>query len=154
MVSHLFFYQLALIALVWLFLVLHYAWPQECAKHQRSAAREPLKPKRTRSKEPKPFAGLTQRPPCALCEREATLPQSPPPVPPDPMSPTTRRPRTVDTSQHCCPNSVRLNFCMVAELSDVTVRDGRATPTHWPNRSSRNRASHRCVWSAHARPTG
>src|SRR5712691_7805564 len=105
MVSHLFFYQLALIALVWLFLVLHYAWPQECAKHQRSAAREPLKPKRTRSKEPKPFAGLTQRPPCALCEREATLPQSPPPVPPDPMSPTTRRPRTVDTSQHFCPHT-------------------------------------------------
>jgi IS1 family transposase len=105
MVSHLFFYQLALIALVWLFLVLHYAWPQECAKHQRSAEREPLKPKRTRSKEPKPFAGLTQRPPCALCEREATPPQSPPPVPPDPMSPTHRRPRTVDTSQHFCPHT-------------------------------------------------
>jgi IS1 family transposase len=105
MVSHLFFYQLALIALVWLFLVLHYAWPQECAKHQRSAEREPLKPKRTRSKEPKPFAGLTQRPPCALCEREATLPPSSPPVPPDPMSPTNRRPRTVDTSQHFCPHA-------------------------------------------------
>src|SRR5215831_19183272 len=102
MVSHLFFYQLALIALVWLFLMLHYAWPQECTKHQRSAAREPLKPKRPRSKEPKAFAGLTQRPPCALCEREATLPQSPPPVPPDPMSPTNRRPHTVDTSQHFC----------------------------------------------------
>jgi len=40
MVSHLFFYQLALIARVWLFLVLHSAWPQECAKHQRSAERE------------------------------------------------------------------------------------------------------------------
>jgi IS1 family transposase len=105
MVSHLFFYQLALIALVWLFLVLHYAWPQECAKHPRSAAREPLKPKRTRSEESKPFAGSTQRPPCALCEREATLPPSPPPVPPDPMSPTNRRPRTVDTSQHFCPHT-------------------------------------------------
>src|SRR5437773_1812502 len=100
MVSHLFFYQSALIALVWLFLVLHSAWPQECAKHQRSAEREPLTPKRPRAKESKPFAGLTQRPPCALCEREATLPPSPPPVPPDPMSPTNRRPRTVDTSQH------------------------------------------------------
>src|SRR6266446_4800014 len=51
-------------------------------------------------------------------------------------------------------NSVRLNFCMVAELSDATVRDGRSTPSHWPNRSGRNRASHRCVWSARARPTG
>jgi hypothetical protein len=31
-------------------------------------------------------------------------------------------------------NSVRLNFCMVAELSDATVRDGRSTPSHWPTR--------------------
>jgi hypothetical protein len=105
MVSPLFFSQLALIALVWLFLVLHYAWPQECAKHQRAAAREPRTPKRPRAKEPKPFAGLTQRPPCALCEREATLPPSLPPVPPDPMSPPHRRPRPVDTSQHFCPHA-------------------------------------------------
>jgi hypothetical protein len=55
---------------------------------------------------------------------------------------------------HLGGNSVRLNFCMVAELSDATVRDGRSTPFHWPNRSGRNRASHRCVWSAPARPTG
>jgi hypothetical protein len=34
MVSHLFFYQLALITLVWLFLVLHYAWPRERAKYR------------------------------------------------------------------------------------------------------------------------
>src|SRR6266851_1891753 len=32
------------------------------------------------------------------------------------------------------PNSVRLNFCMAAELSDATVRDGRSTPFHWPTR--------------------
>jgi hypothetical protein len=51
-------------------------------------------------------------------------------------------------------NSVRLNFCMVAELSEVTVRDGRSTPSQWPNRSGRNRASHKCVWSVCARPTG
>ena len=31
-------------------------------------------------------------------------------------------------------NSVRLNFCMAAELSDATVRDGRSTPFHWPTR--------------------
>ena len=68
MVSHLFFYQLALIALVWLFLVLHYAWPRERAKRPRPDEREPLKPKHTRSKEPKPFTGLTQRLQCALCE--------------------------------------------------------------------------------------
>jgi hypothetical protein len=72
--SHLFFYWLALIALVWLFLMLHSAWPRERAKHPQPAEREPLTSKRTCSKEPKPFAGLTQRPQCALCEREAAHP--------------------------------------------------------------------------------
>src|SRR4029450_11580141 len=62
--------------------------------------------------------------------------------------------QTLSLSPQVQPNSVRLNFCMVAELSDATVRDGRSTPFHWPNRSGRNRASHRCVWSAPARPTG
>src|SRR2546422_9253419 len=31
-------------------------------------------------------------------------------------------------------NSVRLNFCMVAELSDATGRYGRSTPFHWHTR--------------------
>jgi hypothetical protein len=31
-------------------------------------------------------------------------------------------------------NSVRLNFCMVAELSDATGRYGRSTLFHWPTR--------------------
>src|SRR5438132_13730085 len=105
MVSHLVFYQLALIALVWLFLVLHSAGPCERAKRPRPAEPGPLTSKHTRSKEPKPFAGLTQRPPCALCEREAAQPQLPPPMPPDPMPPPHRRPRTVDTSRHCCPHA-------------------------------------------------
>ena len=79
MVSHLFFYQLVLIALVWFFLLLHYAWPHECANRPRSAEPELLTPKRPRSKAPAPFAGLTQRPPCALCEREAAhAPDEPP----------------------------------------------------------------------------
>ena len=105
MVSHLFFYQLVLIALVWLFLVLHSAGPCERAKRPRPAEPGPLTPKRTRSKEPTPFAGLTQRPPCALCEQEAAQPQLPPPMPPEPMPPPHRRPRTVDTSRHFCPHA-------------------------------------------------
>jgi hypothetical protein len=32
-------------------------------------------------------------------------PKAPPPVPPDPMAPTHRRPRAVDTSRHFCPHS-------------------------------------------------
>ena len=35
---------------------------------------------------------------------------------------------------HLWPNSVRLNFCMAAELSDATGRYGRSTPFHWPTR--------------------
>jgi len=64
----------------------------------------PKPPPRVRSKEPKPFTGLTQRPPCALCELEATHPHVPPPAPPEPMPPTHCRPRTVGTSQHFCPH--------------------------------------------------
>ena len=31
MVSHLFFYQLVLVALVWLYLMLHWVWPSDSA---------------------------------------------------------------------------------------------------------------------------
>ena len=103
MVSHLFFYQLALIALVWLFFLLHYAWPSDRTRRPHPAA--PIAPHRPRSKDPKPFAGLTQKPHCALCEQDIPHPQAPPAVRPDPMPPTHRRPRTVDTSQHFCPHT-------------------------------------------------
>src|SRR5215470_17857091 len=33
-------------------------------------------PCRTRCKEPKPFVGLTHKPPCALCEQEAAYPHA------------------------------------------------------------------------------
>ena len=73
--------------------------------HCPSPADRPTQaPRPTRSKEPKPFAGLTQRPQCALCEHEAAHPHLPPPAPPEPMPATNRRPRTVDTSQHFCPH--------------------------------------------------
>jgi IS1 family transposase len=66
---------------------------------------EPVTPQRPRSKEPKPFAGLTQKPHCVLCARDIAQPQTPPPLPPTPLSPTNRRPREVDTSQHFCPHA-------------------------------------------------
>jgi hypothetical protein len=68
MVSHLFFYQFALIALVWLFCLLLYTWPSEHARYPHPAA--PIAPHRQRSNDPKPFAGLTQKPHCALCEQD------------------------------------------------------------------------------------
>src|SRR5206468_2640178 len=73
--------------------------------HDPPADPEPVKPRRPRSNEPKPFEGLTQKPHCALCERDAASPKVPPPVPPDPMPPTNRRPREIDTSLHFCPHA-------------------------------------------------
>jgi hypothetical protein len=99
---HLFCSELALIALVGLFFLLLSAWPRDCAGRPPPAA--PSAPRRPRSDEPTPFAGLTHKPPCALCEREAGHPYAPPPAPPAPLPPTPRRPRTVDTSRHCCPH--------------------------------------------------
>jgi IS1 family transposase len=104
MVSHLFYYQLALLALIWLFVMLPLSWPRRSETPPPVPA-PPLKPKRKRSPEPKAFAGLTHKPPCALCERETgETPPAPPPRP-DPMPLTTRRPRTVDTSRHFCPHT-------------------------------------------------
>ena len=102
MVSHLFFYQLALIALVWLFVMLLYIWPSARVRHPTPAA--PLVPRRQHITEPKPFAGLTTKPYCALCEQESAVLHASPPVRPDPMPPTNRHPRTVDTSAHFCPH--------------------------------------------------
>jgi IS1 family transposase len=106
MVSHLFYYQLALLALVWLFLMLHVTWRKRgVTPPPTSAQPEPSPPKRTCAHEPTPFEGLTHKPHCALCERDAAHLQAPPPVPPDPMPPTNRRPREVDTSRHFCPHA-------------------------------------------------
>ena len=102
MVPTLFFYQLGLVALGCVFLMLCWLWPNDAASPRQPIV--PTTPSRCqRSTEPKPFAGLTQRPPCALCEREATQASEPPPAPPEPMPPTHRRPRTVETSQHFSP---------------------------------------------------
>jgi hypothetical protein len=64
MVSHLFYYQLALLALVWLFVLLHVAEARRETPIPPTAT--PIKLKRKRSNEPKPFHGLTQKPHCAL----------------------------------------------------------------------------------------
>jgi IS1 family transposase len=106
MVSHLFFYQLVLFAFIWLFIILHLTWPQRAVTVPAAPAEpEAITPKRHRSHEPKAFEGLTQKPHCALCERDTVQPKAPSPVRPDPMAPTNRRPREVDTSQHFCPHA-------------------------------------------------
>jgi hypothetical protein len=104
MVSHLFFYQLALLTIIWLFIMVHLSWLRPSATNATTPA-TPITPKRTRSTEPKAFAGLTHKPHCVLCEQATRETAPPPPVPPAPMPPTNRRPRTVDTSRHFCPHA-------------------------------------------------
>jgi IS1 family transposase len=106
MVSHHVVYQLVLFALIWLFVILHLTRPKPGVSAPATLVEpEPLTPRRPRSNEPKPFEGLTQKPHCALCERDTASPKVPPPVPPDPMPPTNRRPRAIDTSLHFCPHA-------------------------------------------------
>jgi IS1 family transposase len=105
MVSHLFYYQLALLAMIWLFVLLHLTGAKPDLPAPPVLA-TPTKSKHKRVPEPKAFEGLTKKPHCALCEQAIgqTAP-APPPRRPDPMSLTTRRPRTVDTSMHFCPHA-------------------------------------------------
>lgn len=106
MILHHVYYQLAILGLLWLWVMLHYAWPSRGAtSHPRPADPVPFTSKRARSHEPKPFEGLTHKPHCAACEHDTTHPTVPPPMRPDPMPLTHRRPRVIDTSRHCCPHT-------------------------------------------------
>jgi IS1 family transposase len=102
MVSHLFFYQLVLVALVWLCLMLQWAWPSDPATC--SPPPEPTPPVPKRPRERRPFAGLTTKPHCDACAHASDLrPEAPCPPPPRIVSTRGRR-RQVDTSTHFCPN--------------------------------------------------
>ena len=103
MVSHLVFYQLGLIALMWVFLMLSGLWPSEPAA-ARLMPPKPLRPRCKPSKKPKPFPGLTRKPCCAACKQAIEAPKLQPSPPPPPTIASTRgRRRHVDTSQHFCP---------------------------------------------------
>ena len=105
MVSNLVFYQLALIALVWLFLMLSWLWPSEPAA-ARPIPPTPVTPPRKRSTAPKPFPGLTRKPHCDACEQAIEGPRLPLPSAPPPKIVSTRgRRRHVDTSRHFCPDA-------------------------------------------------
>src|SRR5215813_4687100 len=103
MVSHLVFYQLGLIALVWMFLMLYGLWPLEPAA-ARPMTPKPLLPRGKRAKKPQPFQGLTRQPCCAACEQVIEAPRLPPSPPPPPIPSTRGRRRHIDTSQHFCPD--------------------------------------------------
>ena len=101
MVSDLFFSLLGLIALVWLCLMLHWVWPSDAADTCPTTPAPPL-PQRTR--EPTPFAGLTQKPHCDACTHATDSRPHVPSAPPPRIVPTRGRRRQVDTSTHFCPN--------------------------------------------------
>src|SRR5262245_32931487 len=96
--------QLVIIILLWLCCMLPHLWPRP---HREMPTRPgtPIKPRRNRPREPKPFVGLTHKPHCTLCDQETGETAPAPPRRPDPMPPTHRRPRTVDTSMHFCPHT-------------------------------------------------
>jgi len=103
MVSHLFFYQLTLIALVWLCLMLQWAWPSDPVAAGPTPP-DPTSPRPKRNRAPKPFEGLITKPHCDACEH-GTAPRPPAPSTPPPRIVLTRgRRRQVDTSTHFCPN--------------------------------------------------
>jgi len=103
MVSHLFFYQLVLVALVWLCLMLQWAWPSDPATVCPTTP-EPPGPRPKRHHEPTPFAGLTTKPHCDACEHGSAPRPQPPSAPPPRMVPTRGRRRQVDTSRQFCPH--------------------------------------------------
>src|SRR5215813_10933329 len=103
MVSHLFFYQLVLIALAWLCVMLQWAWPSNPAA-ACPTTREPTPPRPKRHRAPTPFAGLTTKPHCDACEQAHEHVPQPPGCPPPRIVPTRGRPRAVDTSRHFCPH--------------------------------------------------
>jgi hypothetical protein len=103
MVSHLFFYQLRFLGLLWLCVMLPAAWPNECPGGEQRPSK-PLPPPRKHSRDPQPFPGLTHKPPCAACAQVHAYAPQPPGGPPPRIVPTRGRPRPVDTSRHCCPH--------------------------------------------------
>src|SRR5713101_6636696 len=103
MVSPLFFYQLVLVALVWLCVMLHWAWPSDPAAVCPTTP-EPPGPLPKHNREPTPVAGLTCKPPCAACEQAHEHVSQPPGCPPPRIVPTRGRPRQVVTSFHFCPD--------------------------------------------------
>jgi hypothetical protein len=77
MVLHHIVYHMVLFVLIWLVIILHLIWSKPGVSAPVTPAEpEPLKPKRPRSNASKPSEGLTQKPHCALYERDALHPKA------------------------------------------------------------------------------
>ena len=98
MISDRLFSPLLLVGLVWLCLLLYWAWPSDCV------TAHPRPPRRKRSRASKPFAGLTHKPHCDACEHTTDSCPHAPSAPPPRIVSTRGRRRQVDTATHFCPN--------------------------------------------------
>jgi len=103
MVSDLFFYQLVLIALLWLCLMLHWAWPSDCAATSSTPLHPTASPRRC-STAPPPFTGLIHKPLCDACSQASDVRPKAPGGPPPRITSTRGRKRRIDTSQQFCPD--------------------------------------------------
>jgi hypothetical protein len=154
MVSDLFCSELLLLGRLWLGVMLHDVWPSNSpAGHQRTS--KPATPPRTRSRDPKPFPGLTRTPPCAACEQAKQEPATPPPpAPPPPIIATRGRPRQVDTSPQFCPHAGcadRGRVGLGTLRANGPPNGGPWRPVHWrvPVRGTFwRRTARRCMASA------
>jgi len=102
--DELFFPELLIFGLLWLSVMLSWAWlRQRVATDQTNS--HPAKQAKRPAKPPKPFAGLTHKPYCAACEDGAQPHTKAPPVVPPPLIISTQGcPRKVDTPHHFCPH--------------------------------------------------
>jgi transposase-like protein len=97
------FYPLLLAALVLVCLIIHIGWLDPLRAVPPPPVK-PDKPRRKRSKEPKPFTGYLQKPLCEACEHGLDSRPKTPGSPPPAIIFTRGRRRTVDTSGHFCPD--------------------------------------------------
>ncbi len=104
MISDGFFYELVLLGLLWLCIMWQWRWPSARVIPGLPPPTPATSP-RKRSGAPKPFPGLTRKPPCAAWEQAHQHGPQPPGGPPPRLVPTRGRPRQVDTSRHFCPHS-------------------------------------------------
>ena len=128
MIPHHVYYQLVMLVLLWLCLMLPHLWPSPPGVAHKIPTQS-IKSKRKRSREPKPFAGLTQKPHCALCEQQTAENAPAPPPRPDPLPLTHRRPRTVDTSMHFCPH-LNCDYCGWLGLNNLRA-NGHPSGGQW-----------------------
>jgi hypothetical protein len=95
------FHDLLLLGLLWLCVILYWQWlrgrPGKCQA-------KPAKQTKRRSKDPRPFPGLTHKPHCAACEHTQESALHAPSCPPPLIVASRGRRREVDTQRHFCPH--------------------------------------------------